>query len=96
VVGDGPWRGRLERAARALGSAVRFVGYAGPERPAYYADADMYLCPTTRASFGVTLLEAMACGTPLVVSDISPFRDLSGRLGRCSRRAATRRHGLGR
>ena len=78
VVGDGPWRGRLERAARPLGAAVRFVGYAGAERPAYYAGADVYLCPTTRASFGVTLLEAMACGTPLVVSDIPAFHDLAG------------------
>ena len=77
VVGDGPWRGRLERAARPLGPAVRFVGYAGAERPAYYAGADVYLCPTTRASFGVTLLEAMACGTPLVVSDIPAFKDLA-------------------
>jgi phosphatidylinositol alpha-mannosyltransferase len=81
VVGDGPWRGRLERAARPLGPAVRFVGYAGAERPAYYAGADVYLCPTTRASFGVTLLEAMACGTPLVVSNIPAFRDLAGEGG---------------
>jgi phosphatidylinositol alpha-mannosyltransferase len=78
VVGDGPWRGRLERAARGLGPAVRFVGYAGPERPAYYAGADAYLCPTTRASFGVTLLEAMACGTPIVASDIPSFHDVAG------------------
>jgi len=81
VVGDGPWRGRLERAARPLGAAVRFVGYAGRERPGYYAGADIYLCPTTRASFGVTLLEAMACGTPLVVSDIPSFRDLAEESG---------------
>lgn len=81
VVGDGPWRGRLERAARPLGPGVRFVGYADRERPAYYAGADAYLCPTTRASFGVTLLEAMACGTPLVVSDIPAFRDLAGEGG---------------
>ncbi len=78
VVGDGPWRGRLERAARGLGPSVRFVGYADRERPAYYTGADAYLCPTTRASFGVTLLEAMACATPLVVSDIPAFRDLAG------------------
>ena len=81
VVGDGPWRRRLERGARSLGPAVRFVGYADRERPAYYAGADAYLCPTTRASFGVTLLEAMACGTPLVASDIPAFRDLAGEGG---------------
>ena len=78
VVGDGPWRSRMERAARHLGPAVRFAGYANGDRPAYYRGSDLYLCPTRRASFGVTLLEAMACGTPLVVSDIPAFRDVAG------------------
>ena len=77
VVGDGPWRSRMERVARNLGNAVRFAGYANGDRPVYYRGSDLYLCPTKRASFGVTLLEAMACGTPLVVSDIPAFRDLA-------------------
>ena len=81
VVGDGPWRSRMERAARSLGTSVQFAGYANGGRPGYYRGADMYLCPTTRASFGVTLLEAMACGTPLVVSDIPAFRDLAEQSG---------------
>jgi len=68
----------MERAAKRLGPCVHFAGYANGERPAYYRDADVYVCPTKRASFGVTLLEAMACGTPLVVSDIPAFRDLAG------------------
>ena len=77
VVGDGPWRSRMERAARRLGPSVDFAGYINGGRPGFYGGADAYLCPTTRASFGVTLLEAMACGTPLVVSDIPAFRDLA-------------------
>jgi phosphatidylinositol alpha-mannosyltransferase len=76
VVGDGPLRKYYDRLARPLGKSVRFVGYVYDERPDFYGDADLYLCPATRASFGVTLLEAMACGTPLVVSDIIGFREL--------------------
>ncbi len=76
VVGDGPWRSHYERRARSLGAAVRFVGRVLDERPAYYGSADLYVCPTTRSSFGVTLIEAMACGTPLLVSDIIGFREL--------------------
>ena len=76
VVGDGPWRGYYERRARRLGDAVRFTGRVLGERPEYYGGADLYLCPTTRSSFGVTLIEAMACGTPIVVSDITGFREL--------------------
>src|SRR5947209_7376072 len=81
VVGDGPWRSRMERAARRLGPSIHFAGYANGGRPGYYRSADVYLCPTTRASFGVTLLEAMACGTPLLVSDIPAFRDVAAESG---------------
>lgn len=76
VAGDGPWRRWYERRARRLGASVRFLGSLFAQRPHYYGTADLYLCPTTRASFGVTLLEAMACGTPSVVSDIVGFREL--------------------
>jgi phosphatidylinositol alpha-mannosyltransferase len=74
VAGDGPWRSHYERRARALGDRVRFLGSVFGDRPLHYGSADLYLCPTNRASFGVTLLEAMACGTPLVVADNVGFR----------------------
>jgi phosphatidylinositol alpha-mannosyltransferase len=74
VAGDGPWRGHYERRARYLGDRVHFLGRVFGDRPSHYGAADLYLCPTTRASFGVTLLEAMACGTPLVVADNVGFR----------------------
>ena len=78
VVGDGPWRRYYERRARAgnLGTSVRFVGQVFGDRPSYYRSADLYLCPTTIASFGVTLLEAMACGTSMIVSDNLGFRSV--------------------
>ncbi len=75
VAGDGPWRGYYERQAAPLGSAVRFLGRIA-DRPAEYRSADLYLCPTTQGSFGITLLEAMACGTPMVVADSPGFRAL--------------------
>jgi phosphatidylinositol alpha-mannosyltransferase len=76
VAGDGPLRGIYERVARPVADRVRFIGRVNGNRPEVYAAADLYLCPTTKASFGITLLEAMACGTPLVVSDITGFREL--------------------
>jgi len=76
VAGDGPLRPVYQRMAAASGDSVRFVGRVNGDRPHYYANADLYLCPTTKASFGITLLEAMACGTPLAVSDIVGFREL--------------------
>ena len=75
VAGDGPWRRYYERQAAPLGSAVRFMGRIA-DRPAEYRSADLYLCPTTQGSFGITLLEAMACGAPMVVADSPGFRAL--------------------
>lgn len=76
VAGDGPLRPVYERMAKSREIQVSFVGRVNGNRPAYYSNAQLYLCPTTKASFGITLLEAMACGTPLVVSDITGFREL--------------------
>ena len=76
VAGDGPLRPLYERQASRFGDRVRLVGRIYDERPEHYGTSDLYLCPTDKASFGITLLEAMACGTPLVVSDIVGFREL--------------------
>lgn len=75
VVGDGPLRERYY--AQAAGHPdITFVGPVLDERPGYYAHSAIYACPTTKASFGITLLEAMACRTPIVCSDILGFRDV--------------------
>ncbi len=75
VVGDGPLRNYYYRAAGG-DPGITFVGPILHERPSYYAHAAMYACPTTKASFGITLLESMACATPVVCSDILGFRDV--------------------
>jgi phosphatidylinositol alpha-mannosyltransferase len=75
VVGDGPLRGYYRRLAGG-DRRIQFTGALRDERPGYYAGAAVYACPTTRASFGITLLEAMACATPIVCSDIAGFRDV--------------------
>jgi phosphatidylinositol alpha-mannosyltransferase len=79
VAGDGPLRPVYERMAKTSGRKVTFVGRVNGNRPLFYSQADLYVCPTTKASFGVTLLEAMACGTPQAVSDITGFRELVGK-----------------
>ena len=76
IAGDGPLRRLYERMAVPSAGQVTFVGRVNGNRPTFYSRADLYLCPTTKASFGITLLEAMACGTPLAVSDITGFREL--------------------
>jgi phosphatidyl-myo-inositol alpha-mannosyltransferase len=75
VVGDGPLRKHYYRAAGG-DPDITFVGSVLGERPGYYAHSAIYACPTTKASFGITLLESMACETPVVCSDIYGFRDV--------------------
>jgi phosphatidylinositol alpha-mannosyltransferase len=75
VVGDGPLRNHYYRQARGL-EDITFVGSVLKGRPSYYANSTVYACPTTKASFGITLLEAMACATPIVCSDILGFCDV--------------------
>ncbi|HVF39802.1 MAG TPA: glycosyltransferase family 4 protein [Gemmatimonadaceae bacterium] len=75
VVGDGPLRKHYYRAAGGDPN-ITFVGAVLGSRPSYYAHSSIYACPTTKASFGITLLESMACETPVVCSDILGFRDV--------------------
>ncbi|HEX2204645.1 MAG TPA: glycosyltransferase [Longimicrobium sp.] len=69
IVGDGPLRGDLERAAREAGAEgrVRFAGEA-PDLLPYYHAADVFVLPSVARSeaFGIAQLEAMACGVPVV------------------------------
>lgn len=82
AAGDGALRQVYQRQAARDRLPVRFLGQVFDERPALYREADLYLCPVSRASFGVTLLEAMACGTPIVGSDIPAFREVAGSAAR--------------
>lgn len=75
VVGDGPLREHYYKQANG-DKDIHFVGAVLEGRPSYYAHSSVYACPTTKASFGITLLEAMACETPVVCSDILGFQDV--------------------
>lgn len=67
MVGDGPDRFGAEEEARALGveQDVRFLGRIEHVAP-LLAAADLYVLPTDRESFGLSALEALACGVPVL------------------------------
>ncbi|MBI3723246.1 glycosyltransferase [bacterium] len=67
VVGDGPWRGRLERRAGG-DERIQFLGLYphGEELAQLYAAADVFALPCTNECFGLAILEALASGLPVV------------------------------
>jgi glycosyltransferase involved in cell wall biosynthesis len=69
--GDG-YREKLEaHAARLdLGSAVLFTGpLYGDTKWSAFRDADLFVLPSQNENFGITAAEAVACGTPVLVTD---------------------------
>lgn len=77
VVGEGPMRPLYERKASLhLGKAIFFEGEISNTRPEYFAASDVFCYPATKASFGITLLEAMAAGKPVVATENKGFCDM--------------------
>jgi L-malate glycosyltransferase len=70
MVGDGPDRGLAQDEARALGVAdrVQFLGRIENVAP-LLSSADLFLLPSDNESFGLSALEALACGVPVVASN---------------------------
>jgi glycosyltransferase involved in cell wall biosynthesis len=65
-----------------LESTVRYVGK--PDKSTlvqFYNAADLLVAPSLHEGFGITLLEAMACGTPVVTSNTSAMPEVVGNAG---------------
>lgn len=77
LVGDGPDRAAAEQRARELGVVddVRFLGKQEPVEE-ILAISDMFLIPSGSETFGLAALEAMACGVPVIASDIGGLPEL--------------------
>jgi len=88
MVFAGPDRGGLVPGLQALakelgvGERVRFLGVVEHDRlPALYAGASVFVFPSAIETFGLPVLEAMACGTPVVGSNRSAVPEIVGDAG---------------
>jgi len=78
IVGRQGWERKLKIPASVAG-AVRFLGVVSDaELRALYTGASCFVFPSFYEGFGIPLLEAMACGTPCVASDIGALREVGG------------------
>ena len=78
LAGDGPDRARLEAIAGAKGLSprVRFLGIQPHDAlPALLAAADVMVLPTMSEGLANVWVESLACGTPVVTSDVGGARE---------------------
>jgi glycosyltransferase involved in cell wall biosynthesis len=81
IIGEGDLRPALETQAQALGIAesVRFLGLLDNTTLwRYYAAADLFVLPSRLESWGTVMLEALACGTPVVASETAGALEVHG------------------
>jgi len=77
IVGDGPLRTYYKRLLpENLRDDIHLVGPVLAERNRYYSSCDVFCSPVEKASFGVTLLEAMSSGKPIVAIDNCGYREI--------------------
>jgi glycosyltransferase involved in cell wall biosynthesis len=82
VAGQRAWKYKDDLAlAGELGleGDVLFTGYVPPEEmPALYNAADLFVFPSLYEGFGLPVIEAMACGVPVVASNLSAIPEVAG------------------
>ncbi|WP_374685574.1 glycosyltransferase family 4 protein [Promineifilum sp.] len=80
IAGGRGWlvEGLLAEIARlGLGDRVQLAGFVDDaDLPALYSAADLFVFPSLYEGFGLPLLEAMACGAPVVTSDASSLPEV--------------------
>jgi glycosyltransferase involved in cell wall biosynthesis len=58
---------------------IKLTGYiANTDLPAIYSQCRIFLYPSLRESFGIPILEAMACGAPVITSNTSSMPEIAG------------------
>lgn len=78
ILGEGDYRATLEAQAkeRGLESAITFTGFVSEEEKVdYLRRAWVAVCPSLKEGWGLTNIEANACGTPVIAADVPGLRD---------------------
>jgi len=77
LIGEGSERPKLERLAREIGCRVHFVGAVPHEQlPAILNRCQVFVLPSLYEGMPKALIEAMACGLPIVATDIPGNREI--------------------
>ncbi len=78
IAGDGPDKKRLMKIVKSLGleQVISFIGkVSDAQKIALYQKAWVFVNPSLIEGWGITTIEANACGTPVVASNVAGLRD---------------------
>lgn len=81
IAGEQGWNFDREQAVQGIRhrEAVRFIGFVPDEdMPALYSAASLFVFPTLYEGFGIPILEAQACGVPVLTSKCSSLTEVGG------------------
>jgi glycosyltransferase involved in cell wall biosynthesis len=82
IAGGKGWMFRqitAEIKKQGLEDRVKLIGFADDsDLPSLYSEASLFVFPSLYEGFGLPLLEAMACGVPVIASDASSLPEVAG------------------
>lgn len=81
IAGEQGWKFSRDHALAGLKHAedIRFIGFVPDEEmPALYSAAEVFAFPTLYEGFGIPVLEAQACGTPVLTSNCTALPEVGG------------------
>lgn len=81
IAGEQGWKFSREEALSGLKhpESIRFIGFVPDEQmPALYSAAEVFAFPTLYEGFGIPVLEAQACGTPVLTSACTALPEVGG------------------
>jgi len=82
LAGSNPPEERLRERAGTFREDMKFLGYVPDEQlQSLYGLADLFVYPSIYEGFGLPVLEAMACGTPVITSNTSSLPEVVGDAG---------------
>lgn len=84
LLGDGPLESDLRARAASLGvlDQICFVGFQGNPYP-WFAHADAFVLASRYEGFPNAMLEALACGTPVIATPVPGVREILGAIPEC-------------
>lgn len=80
IVGDGTYKAQMQKKCQCLGleNNVKFVGHISHENiVGWFQKLSIFIAVSTRESFGVSILEAAACGIPAITSDVGGLLEVN-------------------